>query len=83
MGNVTHVVPGIHPLFSLSSNDQPLSHSYHTTEFAFLAGTQDAHARAIESATGLALTGLTCLLDESVLCEVKREFSHMELLPDE
>jgi hypothetical protein len=75
MGNVTHVVPGLHPLFSLSPTLKPLPFSYHTKEFESLAGTDEAHDAALKAAKALALTGLACLLDASVMSAVKKEFS--------
>lgn len=52
MGNVSRVVPSLHPWFSLPTTDAPI----HTAEFA-AAGDQDAaYAAMLDAATALALT---------------------------
>ena len=59
MGNVSWVVPSLHPLFCISS--KPLSFTYHTVEFEKLAGQLESQESALITAKALAMTGLLCM----------------------
>ena len=53
MGNVSQVVPGIHPAISIAPPDVPI----HTEEFRQIARTESGHAGLLDGPTALALTG--------------------------
>ncbi|KAL7416259.1 amidohydrolase [Mrakia frigida] len=67
-GNVTYVVPGCHPLFSINS---PAGSGNHTIGFTDAARTAEAHKCTLEAATGLAITGARILADESFANEAR------------
>lgn len=70
MGDVSQVVPAIHPWIGLGCPDLQL----HTSEFAEMTVTE-AGDRAIRlGAEALALTGLEILTDPQLLADVKAEF---------
>lgn len=73
MGNVTHHLPGLHPLFSLSY-DGELDFSYHTADFANHTRTDEAMKCTIRCAKALAYTGISCVLDPELMKRVKLEF---------
>nr|KAJ3419654.1 hypothetical protein HK105_006696 [Polyrhizophydium stewartii] len=70
MGNVTHVVPGIHPVFDIGAR----GFSYHTAEFAALAGQTSAFDRTMLAAYALAMTGIECATSPETLAKVRRDF---------
>ncbi|KAF9103302.1 hypothetical protein BGX29_003520 [Mortierella sp. GBA35] len=75
MGNITHAIPGIHPMFNimnLEGVDAP--GGLHTAEFAAAAATPVAHVATLRAAKALAMTGVECILDPEFLKRVKREF---------
>src|SRR5690606_7750845 len=57
MGNVSHVVPSIHPLIKVGPSDVPL----HTRSFADYAGGSDGDSAVLDGAATLALTTLRVL----------------------
>jgi len=59
MGNVTHVVPGIHPVVGLDSGGAVT----HQPEFAAAAVTESADQAVIDGATALARTAIRAALD--------------------
>lgn len=69
MGNVSHVVPAIHPHIGL--DEGLISHS---REFADFTITDKAHRRLCKGASALALTGLDILSKTSLLEEIRKEF---------
>ena len=70
MGDVSQVVPAIHPWIGLGCPDLQL----HTNEFADVTVTE-AGDRAIRlGAEALALTGLEILCDPELLAVIKAEF---------
>lgn len=71
MGNVSNVVPAIHPYISISP-DKPLVS--HTTEFRDATLTDTAHAALIKGAAALALTGYDVIADSNLLEKIKAEF---------
>lgn len=70
MGNVSYVVPAVHPCISIS--DQKLVG--HTAEFRNATLTEKAHDSIIKGACALALTGYDILTDKELLESVKAEF---------
>ena len=70
MGNVSMVVPGLHPLYCIDS-----SVPYHSHAFRVASGTQDAHDQTIMAAKSLCFAAIEVLSDSSVLTQVKEEFA--------
>lgn len=69
MGNVSHVVPSIHPMFAI-----PTVAANHTPGFTVAAATREAHLATLRAATGLAMTALDVLTRPDVREAAKREF---------
>lgn len=74
MGNVSNVVPAIHPYISIS--DTKLVG--HTTEFRDATLTDRAHDALIKGSSALALTGYDVLTDTELLKRIKEEFAGIE-----
>ena len=73
MGNVSHVVPGIHMLIDITDGKYT---GVHTREFASLAGQPFADSAILRSGKALALTGYDVIADNVFFEKVKEEFSH-------
>ncbi|KAL6864001.1 hypothetical protein J3F83DRAFT_716292 [Trichoderma novae-zelandiae] len=71
MGNVTHVVPGLHGGFGIQTGPNVALHS---REFAAAAGTDEAHEVAMKSGKGMAMLALRVLLDEDVAERARADF---------
>lgn len=71
MGNVSNVVPSIHPYISIS--DSTLVG--HTTEFRDATLTEKGHEALVTGATALALTGFDVITDKELLQGIKEEFN--------
>ncbi|XP_041661745.1 peptidase M20 domain-containing protein 2-like [Cheilinus undulatus] len=69
-GNVTFVVPGIHPYFYIGSNALN-----HTEEYTVAAGDARAQFFTLRVAKALAMTALDVLLHPELLQRVKEEFT--------
>ena len=69
-GNVSLIVPGLHPLYCIDS-----SVPYHSHAFRVVAGTQGAHDQTILAAKALCFTAIEVLSDSSVLTQVKEDFA--------
>ncbi len=72
MGNVSNVVPAIHPYISIS--DSPLVG--HTAGFRDATLTAKAHDALVKGACALALTGYDILTDKNLLNKIKEEFNN-------
>lgn len=70
MGNVSYVVPSIHPFFAIPAKEG----GNHTPGFTAAAATEEAHRATLEAATGLALTALDLALEPSLLAAAREEF---------
>jgi len=68
MGNVSQVVPSIHPVYFIGSNEGP-----HTEEFVKWTGLEEAHDLTIIQAKILAATGVDIATDNSLI-ESAREY---------
>lgn len=77
MGNVSNVVPAIHPYISIS--DTKLVG--HTSEFRDATMTDKAHESLIKGSCALALTGYDVLTDRELLAKIKKEFSAIGSTP--
>jgi amidohydrolase len=70
MGNVSHVVPAIHPYIGLDSPGLIA----HTTEFADLTITDNSHTVLSRGALALAMTGFDLITNKEELEKMKNEF---------
>jgi len=70
-GNVTYVVPGIHPLYDIKP---PKRGANHTIDFTNAAKTEIAHEATLTASKGIALTGLDFLIDDEFAKQVKDAF---------
>ncbi|XP_072545309.1 peptidase M20 domain-containing protein 2-like [Salminus brasiliensis] len=68
-GNVSFVVPGIHPFFYIGT--EALNH---TPEYAEAAGSEKAQEYTLRTAKALAMTAADVLLDPALLKQVNEEF---------
>uniref|UniRef100_UPI0037E91793 xaa-Arg dipeptidase-like n=1 Tax=Semicossyphus pulcher TaxID=241346 RepID=UPI0037E91793 len=73
-GNVTFVVPGIHPYFYIGS--KALNH---TEEYTVAAGDDRAQFFTLRTAKALAMTALDVLMHPELLQRVKQEFTEVKL----
>lgn len=71
MGNVSYVVPSIHPMIKVAPDDVAI----HTPDFAEHARGPSGDAAVIDGAKALAMTALDCWLDEAVLPAAQAEFA--------
>ncbi|ANE02866.1 M20 family metallopeptidase [Corynebacterium crudilactis] len=70
-GNVSHLVPGIHPMVKISPENVAL----HTREFAAYARTEEAVDAAVDAAIGLAQVAADALADPKMLIDATLEFT--------
>lgn len=71
MGNVTYVVPGIHPMFSIHTEKGA---GNHTIGFTKQAKTEEAHKETLAAAKGLSCVSLRFLTDSAFAKAVKKDF---------
>ncbi len=71
MGNVSQVIPAIHPSVAVSSPDILL----HSSEFAVAAASESGHKGLLDAAKALAMTIVDLLSDSNTVKRVKDEFS--------
>ncbi len=71
MGNVSRVVPAIHPVISISE-DVVIGH---TREYAALCDTQKAYNIMLEVGKALAMTGYKIITTSGMIEQIKSEFS--------
>ena len=69
-GNVSHLVPGLHPMVKVSPADVAL----HTEDFARWAAGPEAVTAAVDSAVGLAQVTLDFLADKEFRDAARRDF---------
>ena len=74
MGNVSQVVPSIHPMIKVSPDGVPI----HTPEFAEHTGGPAGDAAVIDGAKMLAATAIDLWLEEENLAAVKADFEASE-----
>jgi amidohydrolase len=70
MGNVSHLVPAIHPSIAIAPPDVPV----HTEEFREIAASDLGHQGLLDSAKALAMTGIDVLADEGLRRRMWQEF---------
>jgi len=70
MGNVSHLVPSIHPMIAVGPPDVPL----HSAEFARWAGSEEGDRAVLDGAKAMAMTVLDLWLAEGAMEEVRATF---------
>lgn len=75
MGNVTYVVPSIHPTFQIDT----AGGGVHTPDFAEAAKTAEGHRRALVQGKAMAATAIEVLVSDEFAETVKRDFSSLDL----
>jgi hypothetical protein len=70
MGNVSHVVPSIHPMFAIETKG-----GNHTHEFAAAAARPEAHDAMIAAAKAMAMTALDIIYTPGLLDEARDAFA--------
>lgn len=73
MGNVSHVVPSIHPLYSIGT-----AAVNHTRSFTEAANTGTAHCTTLLAAKAMAMTGIDVLCDPNIMEQVRRDFELLQ-----
>ncbi|MFI5396372.1 MAG: M20 family metallopeptidase [Candidatus Binatia bacterium] len=71
MGNVSKLVPAIHPMIAAAPPTVPL----HSTEFARWAGGEEGHRAVIDGAKALAMTALDVICTPELLAAMKATFA--------
>ena len=71
MGNVSQVIPAIHPSVAIVSPDVLL----HSTDFAVAAASESGHKGLLDAAKALVMTVVDLLSEPQALSRVKDEFS--------
>jgi amidohydrolase len=75
MGNVSYVVPSIHPYFGVGTTAP-----CHTREFTLAANTDYAHERAICAGKALAMTAIDVLTCSPLLEKIKATFNEQSVV---
>ena len=75
MGNVTYVVPSIHPTFVIESPDGGV----HTPGFAAAARTKDAHLKTLSQGKSMAAVALEVLINDDFAYQVKKAFDETDM----
>ena len=69
MGNVSYIVPSIHPMFKIGAGE-----INHSRDFTQVANTPDAHSATLTAAKAMAYTCIDVLTTEGLLAEIKANF---------
>ena len=67
MGNVSYVVPSIHPMYKIGSGE-----TNHTREFTQVSNTPEAHIETLTAAKAMAHTCIDVLTTDGLLEEIKK-----------
>ena len=70
MGNVSYVVPAIHPMYTIGTGEV-----YHSREFTNVTDTPEAHSHTLTFAKAMAHTCIDVLTTTGLLEEMKKHFS--------
>jgi len=73
MGNVSQVVPSIHPTIAIASSEVFI----HTQEFASAAASEAGHEGLMDAAKAMAMTVVDILGQPGILDKIKQEFGHV------
>jgi amidohydrolase len=71
MGNVSHVVPSIHPMIQVAPNGTPI----HTVDFAEWARREQGDRAVIDGAKAMAMTAIDLWTDAELLAAVRADFA--------
>src|SRR3990172_4692070 len=71
MGNVSQIVPGIHPAIAIAPWDVPI----HTTDFRGIAASEAGHLGLLDSAKAMAMTAIDVLTDAGLRKAMADEFA--------
>ena len=71
MGNVSKLVPAIHPMIAAAPRGVPL----HSVDFARYAGAEDGHRAVIDGAKALAMTALDVLANPGLVTAMQAAFA--------
>jgi amidohydrolase len=74
IGNVSQVVPAIHPYFGICQTETP----GHSKEFAQATRTPYAYDSMVKTMTAMVLTAIEIIDNEDLLKEIRREFENAE-----
>ena len=69
MGNVSYVVPSIHPMYAIGSGEVN-----HTKAFTAVANTPESHSATLTAAKAMAHTCIDVLTTDGLLNEIKTDF---------
>ena len=69
MGNVSHVVPAIHPMYAIGTTDANHSHAFTTA-----AATELAHEKTLIASKALAMTAIDVLCNPDLIDKVGNDF---------
>ena len=70
MGNVSHIVPSIHPLYSVGDGSQV----NHTREFTSVCNTPAAHSNTLTAGKAMAMTAVDVFSTPGLLEQIKEKF---------
>ena len=71
MGNVSHVVPSIHPMYAIGTTAANHSHA-----FTKAAGTERAHQKTLIASKALAMTAIDILCNPGMIVKVQNDFEN-------
>ena len=74
MGNVSHLVPSIHPIVAIA----PVEEGVHSPQFATAAASEAANHSLLDAAKALAMTVVDLLAHPEVIIKIKEEFQQPE-----
>jgi hypothetical protein len=74
MGNVSYLVPSIHPLIQAAPRGVPI----HSPEFARYAGGEEGDRAVVDGAKALAMTIVDIWTDQSLRAAAQAEFATAE-----
>jgi len=74
MGNVSQVVPSIHPYIAIGPDKMP----GHSTEFVKAAASEEGHRGLINAAKGLTMTSIDVFTNPELLAKIKQEFKEFK-----
>ena len=71
MGNVSHIIPAIHPMYQIGDGTQ----MNHTREFTSVANIPEAYQNTLTAAKALAATAVDLYVTPKLIEQAKEEFS--------
>lgn len=75
MGNVSHIVPSIHPMFAI-----PTKAFNHTREFTVDAGKESSQAPTLRQAKAMAMTAIDLFENPQLLSSIREDFEKYKAL---